>query len=193
MELEEMKTSWNILNEKLQQTEILNKRLIREMITSRTQTAYSRLWRYNIRTLVLCFFWCLFFLFLPQERALLHPASLYTVGGVLLIGVSITLVKIYYLSRFQIDSKKVYELTGVILHYKKWNRFGYTFGTAIGGIAILISLYVEGFYKNPMIVLLYFLLFCIVIPIAYRQIQSFNENILTIQKGLEELKEFDPE
>lgn len=193
MEMDEMKTSWNVLNEKLQQNEILNKRLIREMIASRTQTAYGRLWRYNLRTLMICFFWCLFFLFFQQGRAFFHPASLYGVATALIMGALIAFVKMYYLSRFKMDSKKLCELTELILKYKKWNRFGYTFGTAVGGIVILLFLYVEGFYKNPAIIGLYVLLFCVVIPIACRQIQSFNENIATIQKGLKELEDIEKE
>lgn len=191
--MDEMKTSWNVLNQKLEQSEILNKRLIREMIASRTQTAYARLWRYNLRTLAICFFWCLFFLFFSQGRAFLQPASLYGVASALIVGGVIALVKIYYLSRFRMDSKKLCELTELILKYKKWNRFGYTFGTAVGGMVILVFLYVEDFYKNPAIIGLYILLFCIVIPIAYRQIQSFNENIATIQKGLRELEDIEKE
>ena len=43
MELEELKAGWNVLNERLAQNEILNKRIIKEMIINRTQSAYERL------------------------------------------------------------------------------------------------------------------------------------------------------
>ncbi len=34
MNLDEMKNSWNVLNERLEQNEILNKRIIEEMVAS---------------------------------------------------------------------------------------------------------------------------------------------------------------
>ena len=43
MELEELKAGWNVLNERLAQNEILNKRIIKEMIVTRTNSALSRL------------------------------------------------------------------------------------------------------------------------------------------------------
>lgn len=39
MELEELKAGWNVLNDRLAQNEILNKRIIKEMIINRTQPA----------------------------------------------------------------------------------------------------------------------------------------------------------
>lgn len=38
MELEELKAGWSILNEQLAKSEMLNKRIIKEMITNRTQS-----------------------------------------------------------------------------------------------------------------------------------------------------------
>ena len=37
MELEELKAGWNVLNERLAQNEILNKRIIKDMIVTRNQ------------------------------------------------------------------------------------------------------------------------------------------------------------
>ena len=38
MELEELKAGWNVLNERLAQNEILNKRIIKDMIVTRTNS-----------------------------------------------------------------------------------------------------------------------------------------------------------
>ena len=37
MNLDEMKNSWNVLNERLEQNEILNKRIIEEMVASKNK------------------------------------------------------------------------------------------------------------------------------------------------------------
>ena len=53
MELEELKAGWSILNEQLAKSEMLNKRIIKEMITNRTQSAYERLFRFDLFGLIL--------------------------------------------------------------------------------------------------------------------------------------------
>ena len=55
MELEELKAGWNVLNERLAQNEILNKRIIKDMIVTRTNSALSRLKWMNWGGLILVF------------------------------------------------------------------------------------------------------------------------------------------
>ena len=55
MELEELKAGWNVLNERLAQNEILNKRIIKDMIVTRTNSALSRLKWMNWGGIVLVF------------------------------------------------------------------------------------------------------------------------------------------
>ena len=55
MELEELKAGWNVLNERLAQNEILNKRIIKDMIVTRTNSALSRLKWMNWGGIILVF------------------------------------------------------------------------------------------------------------------------------------------
>ncbi len=47
MELDELKAGWNVFSDRLRQQEILNKRIIREMIRNRTHSAYASQIRYE--------------------------------------------------------------------------------------------------------------------------------------------------
>lgn len=49
MDMEEMKKGWMVLNERLSQNEILNRRIIKEMLTTRTQTAYEQIYNWEWR------------------------------------------------------------------------------------------------------------------------------------------------
>ena len=51
MNLDEMKNSWNVLNERLEQNEILNKRIIEEMVASKTKSAYDSIYNQELRGL----------------------------------------------------------------------------------------------------------------------------------------------
>ena len=41
MELDELKTSWNALDKRLAETEIVNLRVVKEMIQQKTKSAYN--------------------------------------------------------------------------------------------------------------------------------------------------------
>ena len=52
MELDDLKTSWNALDKRLAETEIVNLRIVKEMISQKTKTAYERLMGLNLYTLI---------------------------------------------------------------------------------------------------------------------------------------------
>lgn len=79
MELEELKAGWNVLNERLAQNEILNKRIIKEMIVTRTNSALSRLKWMNWGGIVLVF--VMFILVLIMKNiVVIRPAAMIISG-----------------------------------------------------------------------------------------------------------------
>ena len=69
MNLDEMKNSWNVLNERLEQNEILNKRIIEEMVASKTKSAYDCIFPVSLIS-------CIHFIFLHlyPQGAKEHPS-----------------------------------------------------------------------------------------------------------------------
>ena len=68
MNLDEMKNSWNVLNERLEQNEILNKRIIEEMVASKTKSAYDCIYNQELRGLYILLLVAL--IVLPANRFL---------------------------------------------------------------------------------------------------------------------------
>ena len=68
MNLDEMKNSWNVLNERLEQNEILNKRIIEEMVASKTKAAYDSIYNQELRGLYILLLVAL--IVLPPNRFL---------------------------------------------------------------------------------------------------------------------------
>ena len=68
MNLDEMKNSWNVLNERLEQNEILNKRIIEEMVASKTKSAYDSIYNQELRGLYILLLVAL--IVLPANRFL---------------------------------------------------------------------------------------------------------------------------
>ena len=54
MELEELKASWNALDKRLAETEIVNMRMVKEMIQQKTKSAYDHIVGHNVYNLVVC-------------------------------------------------------------------------------------------------------------------------------------------
>lgn len=194
MELEELKASWSVLNEQLEKSEMLNKRIIKEMITNRTQSAYERLFRYDIFGLILCFTLCVMFpVLVTTGKLVLKPAAFAILEGAILIGFVMQFFFLFILGRFDMEKKKICDLTRLTLTYKLWMKRNFTIGSAIGMIAIVSFLFIEkthlvgGWEIRLAIVFLFATIF------SYYQIRFYLKNIRVIEKGLEELKEFEEE
>lgn len=194
MELEELKTSWNILNERLEKSEMLNKRIIKEMITGRTQSAYERLFRYDLCGLILSFLICLLFPILTfTGQLVLKPLSFAVLEGCVAIGFLMQVFFMSVLVKFDLEKKKLCELARLAYTYKLWMKRNHVFGTGIAMCGIIAFLIIE--QKNLVagweVRMAVALLFCFII--AFFQIRFYLKNIRAIEKGLEELKEFKEE
>ena len=55
MELDELKNSWNELNKRLENSEVVNLRMVKEIVTQKTRSAFERIFNLNLYNLVLAF------------------------------------------------------------------------------------------------------------------------------------------
>ena len=100
MELDELKAGWNVLNERLEQNEILNKRIIKEMIINRTQSAYERLFRFDLFGLILTFaMGVLFPVLVVTGKIVMQPLSFAVLEGAIGIGF---IIQVFFLSLIHI-------------------------------------------------------------------------------------------
>lgn len=191
--MEELKAGWQVLNERLEQQEILNKRIIKEMVANRTRSAYNRLLRWDMFQFTLCFLGCLFVFIQQQHNTYIVPVSAVAIGLCLVIGAGLAMVKLWYLSRFNMETKTLSVLMRLILKYKWWMKFSYTVGTSLAVCALIFFFIVQKLYRVPAQVTLFGILFLGVIPIAYLEIRFFKKNVAAVTKGLQELEEFEAE
>ena len=48
MELDELKNSWNALNERLAESKVVNQRMVKEIIAQKTKSAFERIYRIEL-------------------------------------------------------------------------------------------------------------------------------------------------
>lgn len=194
MELEELKMSWNLLNERLEENEILNKRIIKEMITRRTESAYERLFKLNLFKLVVVIVISLLFpvMYVAGDVGM-KTLSFVLLEVTLTLGLISQIFLFSTLAKFDMEKKKTQELIKLALLYKLWARRNYTYGTALALIVLIaywiiqeVHLMQHGFIGMGFILLYAFIVMCY-------QIRFYRKNIRTIEKSLEELKEFEEE
>jgi hypothetical protein len=199
MELDALKASWNKLDERLAETEIVNLRVVKEMIQQKTKSAYEGIIGQNLYTLVVNFLIiCVVFPYVYMNTPI-QTVSFAIVEGVMVIGMIPLIWKLMLLSKFDLD-KKSNELSGLVLNYKKICHSEKLWSTILV-VAALISFYISELGFNPcykfevsrmlVVVGLTLITFAVGLGIGIYQIRRHTQQLQEIERGLEELREFE--
>ena len=200
MELEALKASWNKLDERLAATEIVNLRLVKEMIQQKTKSAYDSIMSQNIynfvvNMLIICVVFPYVYLNTP-----IQTASFAIVEGVMVIGLIPLVWKLSLLSKFDLG-KGCSELDRLVLTYKKVCHQEKVW--LIGAVCLaMIAFYIlelgfntEAGYKfgTRLILPLGLTLLTLALRLVFAKWQHRRHAQLLreIEHGLEELREFE--
>ena len=103
MELEALKASWNKLDERLAAMEIVNLRVVKEVIQQKTKSAYDGIMGQNIYNFVVnMLFICVVFPYVYMNTPI-QATSFAIVEGVMVIGLIPLVWKLSLLSKFGIQ------------------------------------------------------------------------------------------
>ena len=133
MELDELKASWSAFDKRLAETEIVNMRMVKEMVTQKTKTAFDGVVGHNIYSFVVTLLMMAVVFPYVYMNTPITTASFVIVEGAMLIGLGIVVWKLSLLSKIDLGAKKANELSGIVLRYKKICHKGTAFETVMGG------------------------------------------------------------
>ena len=201
MELDELKASWNAFDKRLAETEIVNMRMVKEMVTQKTRTAYDGVVGHNIYSFVVTLLIMAVVFPYVYMNTPITTVSFVIVEGVMLIGLGIVIWKLCLLSRIDLGAKKANELSGIVLRYKKVCHKETSWSIFLVALA-MIAFYVSelGFNNAAGYVLgtriwlvagLTLLTFALAYVIGIWQRRRHAQQMAEIERGLEELKEFE--
>ena len=201
MELEALKASWNKLDERLAETEIVNLRMVKEMIQQKTRSAYDKIVGQNIYSLVVnVLIICGVFPFVYLNTPI-QTTSFAIVEGVMIIGLIPMVWKLSLLSKFDLGGKNSSELSRLVLTYKKVCHQEKVW--MIGAVCLaMIAFYIlelgfnteAGYEFSTRLLLplgLSLLTFGLGFVFAKWQIRRHAQHLQEIERGLEELREFE--
>ena len=201
MELEALKASWNKLDERLAETEIVNLRIVKEMIQQKTKSAYDRIMGQNIYSLVInVLIICGVFPYVYMNTPV-QTTSFAIVEGVMIIGLIPMVWKLSLLSKFDLGGKSSSELSRLVLTYKKVCHQEKVW--MIGAVCLaMIAFYIlelgfnteAGYELSTRLIQplgLSMLTFALGLVFAKWQLRRHAQQLQEIERGLEELREFE--
>lgn len=194
MNLDEMKNSWNVLNERLEQNEILNKRIIEEMVASKTKSAYDSIYNQEVRGLYIILLCGL--IVLPVNWFLginMKLSSFILLEAVMFLALLFQLVILYSLSKFKLNYMKVNELTRTVLKYRRFYSYNKKYGTILGLGSVIVFMISESKITNPYAFVPVLTVMIVGCVYSYTKMKQHEQKIKEVEQGLAELKEFESE
>ena len=201
MELDELKTSWNALDKRLEKTEIVNLRVVKEVIQQKTRSAYDKIVGQNIYSLVVnVLIICGVFPYVYMNTPI-QATSFAIVESVMVIGLIPMVWKLSLLSKFDLGGKSSSELSRLVLTYKKVCHQEKVW--MIGAVCLaMIAFYIlelgfntdAGYELSTRLILplgLSLLTFALGLVFARWQLRRHAQQMQEIDRGLQELKEFE--
>ena len=202
MELEELKNSWNALDKRLSENEVVNLRIVKEMLAQKTKTAFDGIVGHNIYGFVVTLIiMCIVFPYIWMNTPI-TLTSFIIVECAMFVGLIPQIRKLLLLSKFDLGGKGSSELSGLVLRYKKvcHNEMTWTIGVVA---AAFIAFYISelGFNTSAgysfaanrilLVVGLTLLTFVLAFAIGLWQRRRHAQQMQEIEQGLAELKDFE--
>lgn len=190
MELEELKQKWETLDRELTHREIYDKKILTELIRTRTDTLCDKLRKGAIYSLVVTLGIALVLVPLLRMKGIYgHEATFWMLEAVCVLGLAMAAVRLVILSRFDPLSDPGLQL-GNLVRYKRWRVYEMAIGAPLAIFAIVAALALDG-VGSPLGVA--GLVLGVVLGLASGWI-GWKRHRITVQeteRNLTELKEFE--
>ena len=194
MEFEELKNNWNALSERLSANEILNKRIIKDMIVQRAETSLAKLQKYDILmalgTLLLAgFVWYM------SSRAALSTFTVVLMIVFLLINTVWNVYKGMYLNRMQVMSVDLFCLQKSVVNYRRFLFWEIVLSLPIVILILGVVIFCNKSAQNTSAIVVFAIAAFVLAPLlAYIEYKFvYQKRLRELEKSMEELKEFEKE
>lgn len=202
MELDELKTSWNALDKRLAETEIVNLRVVKEMIQQKTKSAYNgivgqNLYFFVVNILIIGILFPYIYMNTP-----IRALSFAIVEAMMILGLIPIIWKLFLLSKFDMGGKSCNELSRLVLRYKQICHQQKYWEIAAVCLA-MVAFYIIELGFNPtagyvfeanrvlIVIGLTLLTFAMAFVLGLWQRRRHAQQMQEIERGLEELREFE--
>ena len=201
MELDELKNSWNVLNKRLDDSEVVNLRIVKEMISQKTKTAFDHLFNQNLHSFAVSFVILAGLFPWICMHTPISTMSFVIVEAAMAIGLIPQLWRLTLFSKFDLEGKKCNELSRLVLRYKQIRHNESIWGIALVALTF-VAFYISELCFNEAVTYVFgpkilqvvgmtLLTFALAYVIALWQRRRHAQQMLEIESGLRELREFE--
>lgn len=202
MELDELKASWNALNKHLAETEVVNLRVVKEMIQQKTKSAYKGIVSQNLYFFVVNVLIIGVLFPYIYKNTPIRAISFAIVEAMMVLGVIPIIWKLSLLSKFDMGEKSCNELSRMVLRYKQICHRQKYWEIAVVCLA-MIAFYIIELGFNPtagyvfeankvlLVVGLTLFTFAAAFVLGLWLRRRHAQQVQEIERGLEELREFE--
>ena len=199
MDLDELKNAWASVDERLKGSEMLNKRIVQEMLSDKSNKSLNKLVNYemfNIILLLLVIPLCIW-MFNTRLINFLFPKILMVTG--ILFSVFEIILRSYILKKYLLKmdffksiKENIYYVNKFSIYYKKWKMITYCIIIPIVSLLCILCYYELKASFHVWIFLFAALIVGFLLTYwTYKKV--YDVNIQSIQKSLEELSELKEE
>lgn len=196
MELDEMKSAWTAMDERLKKNEGLHERLIEEMLMQKSSRSLIKLSNYEMFGVVLCFLLLLLLIYvlpLLRQTLILH-IIIYSALGIGFLCIISQLYKLILISKIDLQ-KKIKENIAIIQRYNIYIKKETIIATIVISVFLFVCVFdlllqqnVE-FWRWTLVLVSVFGIWPLGMYWQYKKI--YKANIQSILDSLEELKDLE--
>lgn len=189
MDFTQLKSNWDALNATLTRTEIINRRVVSEIIALKTQSVYGEIYKFAKQGLVATLF--VGGLLFPLLHQLLHftPAAFIMIEVVTAIGFLYQLYILHTLRDDNIAAMKSIDALRMVTRYQQLYLWNVKYGLPVILLTILVFFWLQnGFGLYSILALVSMIAVWSIV--AVRQHRRHIGQIEELKRNLEELREF---
>lgn len=190
MDLDELKNTWAVLDDKLKKDKMLKETIIKEMLNSKAKQSLSKLINYDVFGLIVCLIGLPFLIFMMGKSiSLMTDIVKITAIVMLFIGCFAQTYKIWMLSKINMDqplSENIRLIHKYNIFIKKEKQITYVFVTFLFLMIIASFIDLGSIDLWRWVCVIALLVFALVMSfLQYKRI--YDANINSIKKSIDEL------
>lgn len=191
MELDELKANWELLNEQLRKSEVLNRKVAKELIEKRISTARDRLVRANLLAIGLLLFF-LVVIPLAAMHVSIRQEVLWITYTVLPATVLYSLWSIRFLYKFDLQTSTLVDLRKWVIAYKRRIR-GELYCTPFIALGLFVSVFIiHHHYRSVQLMIFDGIMLLVGALATYLGYMYWDKrSVAEIESGLMELQDFE--
>ncbi len=193
MDLEKLEQSWSAISKQLAEQEIINRKILKEIISKKAETAHDKLHKRNVINLLNIILGGIVLAVINNlDEGKLETSTFIMVETYIAIGFVYHVYMLHVIRGFNVAVMNVSAMMKQVLRYKRLYAFNFRTGIP-AGIFVIALVFIANNAVTVLTISLTILFLLLALFIGYLQHRRHKKYLVEIEQGLQELREFESE